>query len=89
MNASKATSSGSITLGGTPITPDASWHVVEVGDFNGDGQSDILWRSDSGGLAEWMMRGTSIMSSVTPNVGGLSVTPDGTWSTQTKPTNFG
>ena len=35
------------------------------------------------------MNGTSIMSSVTPNLSGTAVSPDPTWSTQAKPTNFG
>jgi hypothetical protein len=32
----------------------ADWHVVGTGDFNGDGKSDILWRSDAGWLSEWL-----------------------------------
>ena len=32
----------------------ASWHVAGVGDFNGDGRSDILWMNDSGGLVDWL-----------------------------------
>lgn len=30
------------------------WHVVGTGDFNGDGRDDILWRSDSGALSNWL-----------------------------------
>jgi hypothetical protein len=30
------------------------WHIVGTGDFNGDGRSDILWRNDSGALADWL-----------------------------------
>ncbi|MCV2422134.1 S8 family serine peptidase [Paucibacter sp. DJ2R-2] len=30
------------------------------GDYNGDGKSDILWRNDSGYVAEWQMNGLSI-----------------------------
>lgn len=36
---------------------DASWKIAGTGDFNGDGFSDILWRSDSGLITEWL--GTS------------------------------
>ncbi|MEO8141395.1 MAG: FG-GAP-like repeat-containing protein [Sphingomicrobium sp.] len=31
-----------------------TWHVVGTGDFNGDGRDDILWRSDSGQLSDWL-----------------------------------
>lgn len=33
------------------------WHVAAVGDFNGDGRADILWRNDDGRLSDWL--GTS------------------------------
>jgi hypothetical protein len=33
------------------------WHVVSIGDFNGDHRDDILWRNDNGQLTEWL--GTS------------------------------
>jgi ELWxxDGT repeat protein len=89
MNGSTIVSSGSVTSGGIAVEPGASWHIVEVGDFNGDGQSDILWRNDNGTMAEWLMSGTTIMQSVTPNAGGSAISPDSTWSTQAKPSNFG
>src|SRR5262249_5130112 len=60
MNGSTISGSGAITSGGVPVAPDATWHVVEIGDFNGDGNSDILWRNNNGALAEWLMNGTAI-----------------------------
>lgn len=36
---------------------DNSWHIVSIGDFNGDSIDDILWRNDSGYTTEWL--GTS------------------------------
>jgi len=89
MSSSTITSSSSITFGGAIITPDATWHVVQVGDFNGDGSSDILWRNDSGTMAEWLMNGTTISQTLTPTSGGSAVSPGATWSPQEKPTNFG
>lgn len=32
----------------------ANWHIVGTGDFNGDGRDDILWRSDSGQVSNWL-----------------------------------
>jgi len=29
--------------------------VQALGDFNGDGRSDILWRSDAGTVVMWLM----------------------------------
>jgi hypothetical protein len=31
-----------------------AWHVAGVGDFNGDGRSDILWINDAGMVADWL-----------------------------------
>ena len=46
----------------------AVWFVAETGDFNGDGKSDILWRSGSNGTpagvaAIWFMNGATISQS--------------------------
>ena len=30
------------------------WHIAGVGDFNGDGRSDILWRNDNGQFGDWL-----------------------------------
>jgi ELWxxDGT repeat protein len=88
MNGTTITSSGSITANGAAVTPDASWHIVEIGDFNRDGHSDILWRNDNGAVSEWLMNGTAISQAVTPTAGGVSVSPDASWATQAKPTIF-
>ncbi|MES2904980.1 MAG: FG-GAP-like repeat-containing protein, partial [Pseudomonadota bacterium] len=31
-----------------------TWSVDGIGDFNGDGRDDILWRHDAGHLTEWL-----------------------------------
>jgi hypothetical protein len=36
------------------------WIIVGVGDFNGDGKADILWRDDKGNAAIWLMNGITV-----------------------------
>ena len=50
---------GGYINGGNAVTPDM--HVGSIGDFNGDGKSDILWKSDNGTVSEWNMNGHSII----------------------------
>jgi VCBS repeat protein len=89
MDGSSIMSSSAVTSGGAVVAPDASWHVVEIGDFNLDARTDILWRNDNGTLAEWMMNGNRIASTATPSFNGSAEAPDASWHTQAKPTDFG
>jgi hypothetical protein len=88
MTGSTIAASGLVNVSGNAVAPDANWHVVEIGDFNGDARTDILWRNDSGQVAEWLMKGTTITSSFVPSAGGTGVSPDATWHIQAKPTDF-
>ena len=85
MDGTAIAASGFLTSQGAVVAPDASWHIVQIGDFNGDAQSDILWRNDNGAVAEWQMNGSQIIGTTTPAAGGL----DGSWHDQIKPTNLG
>ena len=40
-----------------------------TGDFNGDGQTDILWQHQDGWLAVWLMNGINVVQAVNPNPG--------------------
>jgi Ca2+-binding RTX toxin-like protein len=36
------------------VAVDLGWHVASIGDFNGDGRADILWRNDSGVMFDFL-----------------------------------
>jgi hypothetical protein len=61
-------------LGNVPTT----WNVVGTGDFNGDGNTDLLWRDydTSGNTSIWFMNGTTVASST--SVGNIPTT----WTVQ-------
>ena len=50
--------------------------IQGVGDVNGDGKADILWRHSTGVVSIWLMNGTSINSIANPSYVGLD------WSIQ-------
>ena len=57
---------GTRMIAGVSLNPDrvadTNWKVVATGDFNGDGQRDILWQHSTNGLlATWLMNGTMLM----------------------------
>jgi hypothetical protein len=82
------TSSQQVTLQGNPAMPDASWQVAQIGDFNGNGTSDILWRNSTGALVEWTMNGAQVTAEQQATVQGVPATPASNWMTIAKPTDF-
>jgi uncharacterized delta-60 repeat protein len=53
--------------------PDVNWDVVGSGDFNKDGEADLLWRNNVGGQTQvWMLGGSSI---ITPKDSSYAVDP--------------
>lgn len=45
---------------------DLSWSIRGIGDFNADGQSDILWLHTSGAVALWFMSAGQFSGDVYP-----------------------
>ena len=48
----------SVDFGVVPLT----WTIAGIGDFDGTGSTDILWRDTSGNIGIWLMNGTKILS---------------------------
>jgi hypothetical protein len=89
MNGSQITSSQLLTSQGNPVTLDASWSIVEVGDLNGDGKADILLRNPSGTLVDWTMNGSQITAGQLLTSQGNAVNLDNSWQTETNPATSG
>jgi hypothetical protein len=70
MNGTTVLAAGGI--GNVPTT----FSIALVGDFNGDGMSDLLWQDNAGNTSIWLMGGTSIAS--TASVGNVPTT----WTVQ-------
>jgi hypothetical protein len=53
-----------------------AWTVSRVGDFDGDGRADIVWRNASTGQSViWLMNGLTTVKTAT-------ATSDASWSVQ-------
>jgi hypothetical protein len=57
---------------------DLSWNVAGLGDFNGDGFSDIAWRHVGGQVSIWYMQGSMFLGDLW--TGGAD--PAGEWTIQ-------
>ena len=62
------------------------WQVAAVGDYNGDGRDDILFRNDDGRLTNWLGTSTGGFSD---NVANGYVATDNQWQIQPNPSGLG
>ncbi|MBF0291313.1 MAG: S8 family serine peptidase [Nitrospinae bacterium] len=69
MNGAKVISNALTSMSAGAYTSTTGWQAQGIGDFDGDGKSDLLWRdAESGQLAIWTMNGASVVTSATTNV---------------------
>ena len=62
------------------------WQVAAVGDYNGDGRDDILFRNDDGRLTNWLGTSTGGFSD---NVANGYLATDNQWHIQPNPSGLG
>ena len=73
MNGSTIASQAEVSV----VSPSSGWNIAGVGDFNDDGNADILWQnSTSGEIYIWFMNGSTIASQAEVSV----VSPTSGWS---------
>ncbi|WP_198539623.1 VCBS repeat-containing protein, partial [Chloracidobacterium thermophilum] len=67
---------GATAVGSRPLaTPGVEWRPGAVGDYNRDGQPDVVWRNErSGQNVIWLLRNLSLVQSV-----GLPAVTDQRW----------
>ncbi|MBL9147130.1 MAG: VCBS repeat-containing protein [Phycisphaerae bacterium] len=71
---------GLAVSGGGPVSLTAAstkWKAEGLGDFDGDGHADILWRTDTGALVIWFLVGQLVMEAT--EIEGAGALPK-TWS---------
>jgi hypothetical protein len=81
MNGSQIIGADFARVGSTIVgAPGADWHLLGADDHNGDGKADLLWRTDSGALAEWQMDGTHVVAADYTRIGSTAVgAPGSDW----------
>jgi hypothetical protein len=70
-----------VRLGASAVgLPGPDWHVVDTRDVDGDNNTDVLWRTDGGNLAVWLMDGNHIIGADYLRIGSTAInTPAKDW----------
>jgi hypothetical protein len=83
MNGSAVTSNALTSMNAGVYTSTTGWQAQGIGDFDGDGKNDLLWRdSATGELAVWTMNGATVVASATASVNPGAYTATTGWHVQ-------
>jgi hypothetical protein len=58
------------------------WKIAQIGDFNGDGRDDILWRNNSGLTSDWLGQASGAF---TDNYANAAAFVSTNWHVQAEP----
>jgi Alpha/beta hydrolase domain/FG-GAP-like repeat len=63
-------------LGVVPLT----WNIAGIGDFDGNGSTDLVWQDNAGNVGIWLMSGTTVLSTAivgnAPSIWSIAATGD-------------
>src|SRR5262249_33083105 len=80
MNGPQIAASQLVTYQGSGVNVDRSFNVDGIGDFNGDGKADVLFRNTNGTFTDWTMNGSQIIASQLVTYQGSAVNVDASFS---------
>src|ERR1700723_2265251 len=80
MNGATIAAAQALTYQGNPVDLPSGWSVAGIGDFNGDGMTDILLRNTNGTFVDWTMNGSAITAAQVLTYQGNPVALPSSWS---------
>lgn len=90
MDGAVATANGAVTNQGTAQSMPLNWSVESIGDFDGDGYADLVWRdANSGGMRLWTMDGGAIQSVSVITSNGIASSLPTAWRSESAATLIG
>ena len=80
MNGATIAAAQALTYQGNPVDLPSGWSVAGIGDFNGDGMTDMLLSNTNGAFVDWTMNGATIAAAQALTYQGNPVGLPSGWS---------